>query len=185
MKVIGLINPCHRPSQNPAAPGPLARSFGPAAQEVKINNSPVITVRPAARHMFISRSGAARHGPKVFGAYRPAADHQFIDLKAANGELLCCGVADPETSHGHRAYRQRADRCGTGGNCTGRQRPQGDATSSHAFDSDASDFDRRQISGCALSMTRSASAGHHVPATLMLTTHTLPLHDALLCFDLL
>src|SRR5512132_908112 len=33
MKVIGLINPCHKPSQKPAGSGPVSTSsFGPAAQ---------------------------------------------------------------------------------------------------------------------------------------------------------
>jgi hypothetical protein len=32
MKVIGLINPCHKPSQKPAGSGPVSTSsFGPAA----------------------------------------------------------------------------------------------------------------------------------------------------------
>ena len=46
---------------------------------------------------------AANHRPKIFRAYRLVPDHKLINLEAANAQLLSCGVADSETTHGHRA----------------------------------------------------------------------------------
>src|SRR5215213_3325110 len=39
--VIGLINPCHKPNQKPAAPGSVpASSFGPAAHAASSHSAP-------------------------------------------------------------------------------------------------------------------------------------------------
>ena len=65
----------------------------------RCNNGPPITVRTAARvwsaenpQLFGLTAGqpskTAGHRPDVFRAYRSSTDHQFIDLKAANCELL-------------------------------------------------------------------------------------------------
>ena len=72
----------------------------------------------------VQRSGAVNHGPKIFHAYRFAPDHKLINLEAANAQLLSCGVADSETTHGHRAYRECTNGCRASGQCARGQRPQ-------------------------------------------------------------
>jgi hypothetical protein len=83
-------------------------------------------------------------------------DDQLIDFEAANAQLLSCGVADSETTHGHCTYRKCTNGCGAGGECSGGQSVQRNASGGDAADSDAPDFDGWQICYCAFSATCAA-----------------------------
>ena len=100
---------------------------------------------PVVRSRLGQRSGAANHRPKIFRAYRFAPDHKLINLEAANAQLLSCGVADSETTHGHRTYRKCTNGCRATGECARGQRPQRNAAGGDAADSDAFNFDGWQI----------------------------------------
>src|SRR5512132_294880 len=57
MKVIGLINPCHKPNQKPAGSGPVSTSsFGPAAQAANSNAVPVSSNAHLAPDLIIKPS---------------------------------------------------------------------------------------------------------------------------------
>jgi hypothetical protein len=110
----------------------------------------------------VQRSGAPNHGPKIFHAYRFAPDHKLINLEAANAQLLSCGVADSETTHGHRAYRECTNGCRASGQCARGQRPQRNPAGGDAPDSDASNFDGWQICDCTFCAMHDVLPAHNV-----------------------
>ncbi|HEX3219940.1 MAG TPA: hypothetical protein VHU77_07935, partial [Candidatus Limnocylindria bacterium] len=118
------------------------------------------------------RLSAAGHRPNVFGPYGSSADHKLIDLKATNGELLRCGVADTKTSHCQGTDRECTDSCSTCGKCTSSQRPQSYAASSDPSDGEPSHLESRQICRFASSVSHAFPVSHHV-------LHALPTHDVL------
>jgi hypothetical protein len=93
--------------------------------------------------------------------YRFAPDHKLINLQAANAQLLNCGVADSETTHGHRAYRKCTNGCRATGECARSQRPQRNAAGGDASDSDASNFDGWQICDCAFCAMHDVLPAHN------------------------
>jgi hypothetical protein len=117
----------------------------------------------------VQRSGAANHGPKIFHAYRFAPDHKLINLEAANAQLLSCGVADSETTHGHRAYRECTNGCRASGQCARGQRPQRNPAGGDAPDSDASNFDGWQICDCTFCAMHDVLPAHNVLPLLSLS----------------
>src|SRR4249920_2625059 len=90
MKVIGLINPCHRPNQKPAGSGPVSTSsFGPAAH--------------AANSSAVPASSKPHFAPDLINK-RPSQSFVFPDCAAlrASDERRMKHLGGPFGPHSHR-----------------------------------------------------------------------------------